>query len=1268
MTITGTNDTPTITSAVTSGAVVEDGAITATGAIAFADIDLADVHTATSTANGSGYLGTFTTSVTDNGAGDGAGALTWNFVVDNAATQYLAAGQVLTQTYTVTVSDGHGGTVSQPVTVTITGTNDVPTLLNSSSLTINFNNYSPNYWDGDSYAFDAEGFTFDGFNSYTGGYGVAGTGMAYTHGSQNRAAGGSDGAVRRQDGANFGISSFSAANFSNGSTATINGYVDGVLVASQTFNVNGTQTTITLGAAFGNVDEVRFEAPDGNYIFLDNLVIASTGSSLAVTEMTAGSAGGMVSGSGATPFIDVDLQDVHTASIAAQGAGYVGAVTVDGVDQAANSVGWTFSVDDAALDYLAEGEGFTQSYVLTIDDGHGGTVDQNINVNLLGANDAPIVIAAGSDVSGAVVAPVGVVVTPPQPITFLVEQFTGYSTNDVNALRAYASTHTANYTANTSVIDFTDDPGGFSGELPGSSPWPAALATGTTGSDGINDGFFARITSTFSVSNADTYTFRTFNDDGVFLFVDGVLVINDTGYHPEYPFEGSIALSPGNHSIELFFFEGGGEASLELSVRNSTGAFGLLGGAGGGLGGIVDQVTDTGVIVFDDVDLTDVHTVNVAADGSGYLGGLTAHVTTDSTGAPTGQVTWTFAVDKSALVPLGATDVLTQTYTVTISDGHGGTVSQPVTVTVTGVNDGPVATGDAASTSEDAAITIAGATLLANDIDLDGDTLSVVAVNGLGTLGTVQLVGGDVVYTPGSAFQHLRAGETGVDSFTYTARDPSGATSTATVNVVVNGANDAPTAGADSAFVNANGSVIIPVLTNDSDPEGDALSVSSVSAAAHGVAVINANGTVTYTPTAGYSGSDSFIYTVQDAFGASATASVSLVVGLSDHDRVGGDVFLQGNYMEIGVSASGSLGTANAAPGNYHPQGRTNISYVVDTDGWTAGNPPRAGDFTLPGTPVDTIVVGYNGTSYAQDERTGRRQIATTTTDVSTSTLLGAQTIGLVNGSLRFTQTISLDPSATYYITTITMENLGSTTATDVRFMRSFDPDQDQYRYGNFTTNNDVLSNPSVGNDLAIARASGPNSGVSVNLVAFDSDARASNFGFANYDAYASQFYAAPVDLNGALVDQAITLTLSFGNLAAGQSATRTFYTTLNGSAGANDMLIGTNAADVLDAGAGNDIIIGLGGTDQLTGGVGNDRFVFSTGSGADRIVDFTAGVGTDDVIELRGFGIHDMVELRAHAAQIGGNVVIDLGHGDSITLEHVDLANLSADDFWFVG
>src|SRR5439155_417868 len=91
-----------------------------------------DGHTASAVAAGTNTtsLGTFALapSVTEapNAAG---GTVGWTYTLDNAAAQYLGEGQTVTETYTVTVSDGHGGTTTQDVVVTITGSNDAPTIV-----------------------------------------------------------------------------------------------------------------------------------------------------------------------------------------------------------------------------------------------------------------------------------------------------------------------------------------------------------------------------------------------------------------------------------------------------------------------------------------------------------------------------------------------------------------------------------------------------------------------------------------------------------------------------------------------------------------------------------------------------------------------------------------------------------------------------------------------------------------------------------------------------------------------------------------------------------------------------------------------------------------------------------------------------------------------------------------------------------------------------------------------------------------------------------
>jgi VCBS repeat-containing protein len=99
-----------------------------------------------------------------------------------------------------------------------------------------------------------------------------------------------------------------------------------------------------------------------------------------------------------------------------------------------------------------------------------------------------------------------------------------------------------------------------------------------------------------------------------------------------------------------------------------------------------------------------------------------------------------------------------------------------------------------ATVSEDGSITL---NVLANDTDPDGDALTITGTSG--GLGTIVNNGNNLTYTPGAAFQNLPAGRSGFDVFNYTVRDPSGLTSTASVGVLVTGANDPPTAVNDAA-------------------------------------------------------------------------------------------------------------------------------------------------------------------------------------------------------------------------------------------------------------------------------------------------------------------------------------------------------------------------------------------------------------------------------------------------------------------------------------
>jgi len=184
-------------------------------------------------------------------------------------------------------------------------------------------------------------------------------------------------------------------------------------------------------------------------------------------------------------------------------------------------------------------------------------------------------------------------------------------------------------------------------------------------------------------------------------------------------------------------------------------------------------------------------------------------------------------------------------------------------------NTPPVAVDDEATVNEDVAGSIA---VLANDTDADGNTLSVASVTTPAHGTAVANANGTVTYTPAANYH-------GPDAFDYVVGDGAGGTDTGSVSVTVTSVNDPPVANNDTASTAYQTAVVVPVLANDSDVDGDALSVASVGAASHGAVTIGPGGSVTYTPAAGYSGADSFNYTARDPAGGTDAGTVSVTVG-----------------------------------------------------------------------------------------------------------------------------------------------------------------------------------------------------------------------------------------------------------------------------------------------------------------------------------------------------------------------------------------------------
>ena len=212
-------------------------------------------------------------------------------------------------------------------------------------------------------------------------------------------------------------------------------------------------------------------------------------------------------------------------------------------------------------------------------------------------------------------------------------------------------------------------------------------------------------------------------------------------------------------------------------------------------------------------------------------------------------------------------------FTYTVSDGAGGFTVGLASLDITPVNDAPRLTGETATLNEDTQARFAAGALLANDTDVDNANLLVTAV-GNASHGSVQIAAGEIVFTPDLNYS-------GPASFTYTVSDSAGGSTQATVNLTFNAVNDAPVVNNELVWGKRSVSYTLTqaaLLANDTDVESPAASlrISGISNAQHGSAVLNADGSVRFTPEAGYAGRGSFDYVVRDLDGATSTATAQI--------------------------------------------------------------------------------------------------------------------------------------------------------------------------------------------------------------------------------------------------------------------------------------------------------------------------------------------------------------------------------------------------------
>jgi VCBS repeat-containing protein len=823
VTITGSDDAPVIT-LTSNGSVTEDidvtrshggrheegdhsgegiGNLTSTGTLGFADVDLTDTHAVASVAFKSttlasgielGALAASVTSDMSHATGTG-GVVTWSYSVANDAVQFLAANETVVETYTVTLSDGHGGTVAQDVRITVIGTNDGPVIAASDSATVTEQANvtaaeKPDTATGTLHFTDVDLADAYGTNSATL-VGVSATGVTtgladaadllgfFTPGVVTKVAGVAGGTIDWTFSAADRTFDYLAAGEQVRLTYTV-----------QITDPNGTVATQTVSVIVTGTND----AP----------VIATSDTATFAEQANVTAAKGFDTATGTLHFTDVDLADVYGANsatlvgVATAGVttglpdttDLLGFFTPGNVTKVAGTadgtIDWTFSAADRTFDYLAAGEQVTLTYTVQVADPNGATATQTVSLIVTGTNDAPVIAASDS----ATVTEQANVTAAEKPDTATgTLHFTDVDFADVYGTNS-ATLVGVNATGVTTGLADADDLLGFF--APGAVTKVAGVAGGTI------DWTFSAADRTFDYLAAGeqvtlTYTVQVADPNGAVATQTVSLIVTGTNDTPV------IAASDTADLAE--------QANLTAATAPGTA---------------------TGTLHFTDVDLSDTYGTNSATllsvsaagvttglpNATDLLGFLTPGTVTKAAGAADGTIDWTFSAADRTFDYLAAGEQVTLTYTVQVADPNGATATQTVSLIVTGTNDAPTLSASLASTTyhdtaNDDTFNAVTGTLTTTDRDSsDSATYGITggsAVNAnfggvhydlaaAGTYGTLYLnsTTGAYIYAPDDAAIEARKTNTS-ESFTLTVTDGSNASAGQTLTVNIDGANDEPT-------------------------------------------------------------------------------------------------------------------------------------------------------------------------------------------------------------------------------------------------------------------------------------------------------------------------------------------------------------------------------------------------------------------------------------------------------------------------------------------
>jgi VCBS repeat-containing protein len=241
---------------------------------------------------------------------------------------------------------------------------------------------------------------------------------------------------------------------------------------------------------------------------------------------------------------------------------------------------------------------------------------------------------------------------------------------------------------------------------------------------------------------------------------------------------------------------------------------------------------------------------------------------------PANASSFTLNADGSFTYVHNGSETTTDSFTYKANDGSDSNVAT-VTITITPVNDAPVANNDAYSVDEGASLVIAAPGVLGNDTDAENNPLTAVLVSGPAHASSF-------TFNPDGSFTYAHDGsETASDSFTYKANDGSLDSNTATVTITINPVNDAPVAVNDAYSTNFNATLNVPapgVLGNDTDVDSPTLNAVLVTPPTQGNLTLNPDGSFTYVHTGATTGTDAFTYRANDGSADSNIATVTITI------------------------------------------------------------------------------------------------------------------------------------------------------------------------------------------------------------------------------------------------------------------------------------------------------------------------------------------------------------------------------------------------------